>query len=663
MRFSGVSSMAKCTFTIGHIMAKNLAKFLAPLAMMGCCAMAGCSSDQAAVSLEGECEYTEGFDPTTLSSTNTLLWKHFRVPAPFTSIETFTHPKCTVTLRWIIPDAICERAIQGGAIALRTGRAGDVARFFINDCPVYSIGTETPFIIGVDREVLCNIPSSCFHKDSVNRLFAVYDFAADKEYHGVRVAGSIGDAGTIFRKYYSEMAVSFFFLGCLLVIAFYYIVLGLLRIRDTYNLYFGLAALSFFFFMSANSLIKEVFYFHGLLEMKVDLCSGICTDIFMLLFVTRLITAKPQALAVGSAAILGICAFVSVFVNDPVMHHIRIIWYLSTIFLVPYICVFTIVHAVRKSFEARVVGFGLLVFLASGIHDLFAFLGYVPFVFTLPYSFILFIMVMTVLLAQKFVSVHNKMEGLNAVLEQRVDERTEELELSNRQKDRMISVIAHDLNNPITAINITSSLMEISVKNREYKSLAEYASIIKQACTQAMNTMTDVLRQARRRETETIVATETVDLVTFLGPICRQYRLRAREKGVAMVYNEVQAPVFATINSSGFTRVVDNLLSNALKFTPAKGRITLSVQAKPSHALVIVTDTGIGIPEEIKGSVFQRFTSAGRTGTDSEKSTGLGLSIARDIVEKHNGRIWFESIKGQGTTFFVEMPRIAVAPA
>jgi signal transduction histidine kinase len=650
---------------MGNIMGKNRFRivFGAALAAFLCCVLLGCSPEEAAFSLEGDCEYSEGFDTTTLSPSNTLLWKHIKIPGPFSTVGTFAHTNCTVTLRWTIPEGVCERAESGGSIALRTGRAGDRARFFVNDCPVYSVGAETPFIVGVDREVLCIVPSSCFHKGSENRLFAVYDFTDNMEFHGVRVGGSIGDAGTIFRQYYTEMTVSFFILGCFLVIALYYIILGTLRIKDTYNLYFGLVTLSFFFFMSANSLVKEIFYFHGLLEMKVDLCSGMCTILFILLFVTRLVTSKTQPVAFVSAAVLGVLAFISLFVNVSVMHHIRIFWYLSSILLIPYICGFTIVHAVKGSLEARVVCIGLIVFIASAVHDLFAFLGSVPFAFTMPYAFILFIIVMTVLLAQKFVSVHNQMEELNEVLEQRVDQRTAELELSNRQKDRMISVIAHDLNNPITAINITSSLMDISTKNREYKSLAEYTAIIKQACTQAMNTMADVLRQARKRETEAIATKETVDMVTFLSPIYRMYLVRAREKGVAMVYNEAQAPVFVSINTAAFIRVIDNLLSNALKFTPQKGRIVLSIQAKPSHALVIVQDTGIGIPDEIKGTVFQRFTAAGRAGTNLETSTGLGLSIARDIVEKHNGRIWFESVLGQGTTFFVEIPRISVAPS
>jgi signal transduction histidine kinase len=362
--------------------------------------------------------------------------------------------------------------------------------------------------------------------------------------------------------------------------------------------------------------------------------------------------------AIGSTAVLAALALLSAVTGSAAMHTLRILWYLTWIFLIPYSLTFTVVRAVRGALEARVLFAALLIFILCGVHDIFSFIGILPFAFTTPFAFILFIIVMTILLAQKFVSVHNRMEELNAVLEQRVESRTAELELSNKQKDRMISVIAHDLNNPITAINITSSLMDISAKNSEYKSLAEYTAIIKQACTQAMNTIADVLRQARQRETDAPLPGQTVDLVTFLTSLYRQYRVRAGKKGVIMVYNEKRAPVFVQINATGFTRVIDNILSNALKFTHENGRIEMTVEATDTKALVAVKDTGIGIPDEIRNTVFERFTPAGRQGTDHEKSTGLGLSIAREIVEKHNGRIWFESVKGEGTTFFVEIPHI-----
>jgi two-component system sensor histidine kinase VicK len=103
-------------------------------------------------------------------------------------------------------------------------------------------------------------------------------------------------------------------------------------------------------------------------------------------------------------------------------------------------------------------------------------------------------------------------------------------------------------------------------------------------------------------------------------------------------------------------RVLDNLLSNAVKFTHPGGQITLSLQQEANKVILKVRDNGVGIPQSLQGSVFEKFTKANRSGTEGETTTGLGLFIAKQIVEWHNGKIWLESREGEGTTFYVELP-------
>jgi two-component system sensor histidine kinase VicK len=80
------------------------------------------------------------------------------------------------------------------------------------------------------------------------------------------------------------------------------------------------------------------------------------------------------------------------------------------------------------------------------------------------------------------------------------------------------------------------------------------------------------------------------------------------------------------------------------------------LQQETKQAILQVRDTGVGIPPSLQGSVFEKFTKANRSGTQGEETTGLGLFIAKQIVEWHNGRIWLESQEGEGTTFYVELP-------
>jgi signal transduction histidine kinase len=112
-------------------------------------------------------------------------------------------------------------------------------------------------------------------------------------------------------------------------------------------------------------------------------------------------------------------------------------------------------------------------------------------------------------------------------------------------------------------------------------------------------------------------------------------------------------------NGEKILRVINNLIVNAIKFSPENKSIDVSLRSNSHSALISIKDEGVGIPAEIKDMIFDAFTLAKRTGTSGEQPFGLGLSISRQIVEAHGGRIWFTSEMGQGTTFFVELPLAA----
>jgi two-component system sensor histidine kinase VicK len=113
---------------------------------------------------------------------------------------------------------------------------------------------------------------------------------------------------------------------------------------------------------------------------------------------------------------------------------------------------------------------------------------------------------------------------------------------------------------------------------------------------------------------------------------------------------------FAKINQPHFRRVLHNILSNAVKFSHLCGRITITSEIQNNSFILSVKDEGVGIPFDLQGLIFEHFTPAQRQGTAGEKSTGLGLYFARETIEQHGGRIWFESAENKGTTFFIEIP-------
>jgi two-component system sensor histidine kinase VicK len=106
-----------------------------------------------------------------------------------------------------------------------------------------------------------------------------------------------------------------------------------------------------------------------------------------------------------------------------------------------------------------------------------------------------------------------------------------------------------------------------------------------------------------------------------------------------------------------FMQVINNLISNAIKFTHDGGIITIRIEEKKNLILISIQDNGIGIPEHLQDGLFEKFTKARRPGIKGEPSVGLGMSISKTIVEWHKGRMWFESKEHKGTTFYIELPK------
>jgi signal transduction histidine kinase len=149
---------------------------------------------------------------------------------------------------------------------------------------------------------------------------------------------------------------------------------------------------------------------------------------------------------------------------------------------------------------------------------------------------------------------------------------------------------------------------------------------------------------------------ERTDLVPLVETAVQMLRHKALEKEQQLTVMTPGENLLVQGYPERLNRVVSNLLTNAIKFSPRQGSIRISLEKRGTEVLFSVADNGIGIPEHLKPEVFDRLTPARRKGTGGEPSFGLGLSICREIVEEHGGRIWFVSGDGSGTIFSVALP-------
>ncbi len=224
----------------------------------------------------------------------------------------------------------------------------------------------------------------------------------------------------------------------------------------------------------------------------------------------------------------------------------------------------------------------------------------------------------------------------------------------------VVTQLGHDLNKYLARIKAYNYLL----LNRFEKTLNEeersFFDGIDQECDSMFRFISDLVTADKVSTQGEIDNFEIVPLYDFIHQLSQRYQTSARLKNITLRVEENAPFIFVKVHTNTFERAINNLLHNALKFTPKNGKVYLDWSICPCQRFVDiqVSDTGIGIPDQLQPHVFNKFTKAGRKGIEGEESNGLGLYITKNIVEKHGGTIWFETEEYKGTTFTIKLPMI-----
>ncbi|MEE4178415.1 MAG: PAS domain-containing sensor histidine kinase [Bacteroides sp.] len=230
----------------------------------------------------------------------------------------------------------------------------------------------------------------------------------------------------------------------------------------------------------------------------------------------------------------------------------------------------------------------------------------------------------------------------------------EKLITLNNSKDRIMATVAHDLRNPISGILSLCNMLEQKKKDSEN---LFYIDLIKRSSQAALEIMEELLEVAEMESQNFSLTTQKVCLNDLIPEVLEQFESDANEKGIRLYKDIPDKALYADLNIKKFSRVMENLISNALKFTNEKGTVTVALSDQGEKVLIRVSDTGIGIPKELHNYLFEKFTRAKRFGLKGEKTHGLGMYITKQIVELHKGRLYFESKEHKGATFFIELKK------
>jgi len=226
-----------------------------------------------------------------------------------------------------------------------------------------------------------------------------------------------------------------------------------------------------------------------------------------------------------------------------------------------------------------------------------------------------------------------------------------DIEKAGAFKNEILGMVAHDLRNPIAAIETLTMMMEMEEIDKDTR---ENLEMIKTSCVKARGIIADLL-DAANNENINIIETQRTELNHFIKRIINEWKVQKGAKNnIVLISSKNQ--VFVEINGEKFQRVMDNLITNALKFSKENNKIDIYLSVKNDHAIIEVRDYGLGIPADMIPHIFERFSKARRPGIRGEQSTGLGLSISKQIIENHNGTIEVTSEERKGSTFTIQLP-------
>ncbi len=219
----------------------------------------------------------------------------------------------------------------------------------------------------------------------------------------------------------------------------------------------------------------------------------------------------------------------------------------------------------------------------------------------------------------------------------------EELKESIRQKELYIDILTHDIANPLTVIRGVIEYGDYSGREERemaLKNIHRITEIIEDMkIFSKLNAMENLPKQK-------IVINEVIE------GIIKAFEKKLKEKNIKIEFNPKRK--FCIYGNSLIKHVFSNLIDNAIKYSPKGTKIKINIEEEDGYILVSVADEGIGVPDEYKKSIFERFERGSKKGI---RGTGLGLAIAKKVVELHNGKIWVEDNKPKGSIFYVKLPK------
>ena len=242
--------------------------------------------------------------------------------------------------------------------------------------------------------------------------------------------------------------------------------------------------------------------------------------------------------------------------------------------------------------------------------------------------------------------------GLVAVLHDTTEQEKEE-----RERRLFVSNVSHELRTPLTSVK---SYLEALDEGALSEPVApDFIRVSLDETNRMMRMVRDLLHLSRIDNANSHLDVELINFTAFITFILNRFdkmRAQDQEKKYELVRDYPITSVWIEIDTDKMTQVIDNILNNAIKYSPDGGKITVSMKTTDDQMILSISDQGLGIPKEDLPKIFDRFYRVDKARSRAQGGTGLGLAIAKEIIKQHNGFIWAKSEYGKGSTFTIVLP-------
>lgn len=240
--------------------------------------------------------------------------------------------------------------------------------------------------------------------------------------------------------------------------------------------------------------------------------------------------------------------------------------------------------------------------------------------------------------------------------EEEIQAKNEQLKDLNDSKDKFFSIIAHDLRSPFQGLLGVSNLLVSDSDNLTKEEIKEFAIMLNNSLNNQYRLLEDLLNWARIQAGK--IKYEPVDICVLeeVYNVIQMFKTNLKSKNIETIIN-VDEKIHILADRDMFWLLIRNLISNAIKFTKPGGLVEISASLEGDFVLFEIKDNGVGIGEEYINKLFKLDSHYTSEGTNNEQGTGLGLILCKDIIDKHNSKIWVESKLNEGTSFMFTLPK------